>query len=346
MSDPDRTHWSDRTTQQLVRYEALFKLLDEIRPLEDIAEIASRTARQWKYFANVTSWHIALAFEDSDMLIDGMRGEATVKETDEISLWDEYYLSQGLPYIVKKEEITNKMPPPEHLRHPSIVEIQILPAMRLDRCIGVLSIGARNEPFSDIDLKFIRIFGNHLVERLFDIVVRKKYLDVLLRKATNDPLTGVYNRGAILDRLKMSCELAERTKEHVSVIIIDVDHFKRVNDTYGHSAGDTVLREIARRLDLATRSADHLGRYGGEEFLIVLYPCTEEQVLIAAERFRLGIASLPCATGLPSDDRVEITISLGTATRIGDMTCETLLKHADEALYRSKKNGRNCITQF
>ncbi|MDD3168718.1 MAG: sensor domain-containing diguanylate cyclase [Eubacteriales bacterium] len=338
--------WNNQTTQQLVRYEALFKLLDEIRSLEDIREIASHTSRQCKYFVNVACCHIILFLEGSNTTIDSARGEVEVNEAAAICAWDEHYHSLCLPFLVKKDSFSEALPPPAILRNPLIVEIKVLPIMRQGRCIGILSAGVRNEPFSEMDLKFLGIFGNHLIDRFFNIVMQKNYLAILLEKASYDPLTGLMNRGAILDKLDKYIALSGTTGEPVSVIIFDIDHFKKVNDTFGHAAGDLVLREIAGRLRLFTCMVDHFGRYGGEEFILVMYPGSEEQALVTAESLRTMIASHPFSTGTTGDNYIEVTISLGTATLHETKSGEELSKNADEALYRSKKNGRNQSTQF
>ena len=220
--------WNDQTTQKLVRYEALFKLLDEIRLIDDIREIAKHSSRQWKYFANVTCWHAVLFFNESNTIIDSSRGEASIINSVTLCAWDEHYRSQRLPYLLIREEMMNDFLPPEALQHPRVVEIQVLPIMRQDRCIGMLSAGAINERFSELDLKFLIIYGNHLIDRLYDSIIQKKYLDILLEKASYDALTGLLNRGAILEKLDSIIELSKRTNELVSIIMLDIDFFKRV----------------------------------------------------------------------------------------------------------------------
>src|SRR6202050_1671201 len=127
-------------------------------------------------------------------------------------------------------------------------------------------------------------------------------------KATHDPLTALFNRGVIMDLL--SRELARTRRENGCTIIMlgDLDHFKNVNDTYGHVVGDEVLREIARRLLASVRSYDFVGRYGGEEFLIVLNNCDSTQAIIRAEEVRDGIANHLVQT---MSGALPITMSLG-----------------------------------
>jgi diguanylate cyclase (GGDEF)-like protein len=122
--------------------------------------------------------------------------------------------------------------------------------------------------------------------------------------------------------------------------MIDMDHFKRINDTHGHLTGDEVLREAARRLTEAMRPYDFAGRYGGEEFLIVLPSCSPHNGIQRAEDFRRAIAEAPVLTALGP---LAVTCSLGVAAYDGAMRPEELIHQADEALYRAKRMGRNCV---
>src|SRR3984957_4887913 len=161
-------------------------------------------------------------------------------------------------------------------------------------------------------------------------------------KATHDPLTSLFNRGVILDLLARELTRTRRENGCTVVMLGDLDHFKDVNDTYGHIVGDEVLREIARRLLASVRSYDFVGRYGGEEFLIVLNNCDSRQALVRAEEVRNGIASHPIQT---ARGPLAITMSLG-ALSSGDwdlQLVEDILVETDVALYRAKAEGRNCV---
>jgi two-component system, cell cycle response regulator len=161
-------------------------------------------------------------------------------------------------------------------------------------------------------------------------------------KATHDPLTCLFNRGIIVDLLSRELTRTRREKGCTVVMLGDLDHFKSVNDTYGHVVGDEVLREIARRLLASIRSYDCVGRYGGEEFLIVLSNCDSAQAVTRAEEVRSGIASHPVQT---TSGLLPITMSLGVlASRDWDVQAvEEILIEADQALYRAKSEGRNCV---
>jgi len=161
-------------------------------------------------------------------------------------------------------------------------------------------------------------------------------------QATHDGLTALWNRGVIMDLLGR--ELARSRREHVStsILMCDLDHFKSVNDTYGHLAGDDVLKETAKRLLSSVRSYDLVGRYGGEEFLVILNNCNPAYALARAEQICKTIAQKPAQT---SSGAVPITMSLGllVSQEWDCLPLEELLQHADEALYAAKASGRNCV---
>lgn len=164
----------------------------------------------------------------------------------------------------------------------------------------------------------------------------------LQHRATHDNLTGLWNRHAIMELVGKEIARAQRSQGTVAVIMVDIDHFKQINDSGGHLVGDEVLKEVARRLDSVARREDTVGRYGGEEFLIVLSHSNSEGAEIAAERYRSEIASTPIEAGV---HLIALTASLGvgTATVVKGLHPEALIKRADDALYRAKKAGRNRI---
>jgi diguanylate cyclase (GGDEF)-like protein len=159
-------------------------------------------------------------------------------------------------------------------------------------------------------------------------------------QATHDVLTGLSNRGALLDVLRAEIERTLRTHTSMGLLMLDVDHFKPINDTYGHLVGDAVLKEIALRLSRAIRSYDVAGRYGGEEFLVILPSCDREQTAKGAERIRAAISSLPF---LIAGSEISLTVSIGATVAPDAAQAETeLLSLADLALYQAKSAGRNC----
>jgi diguanylate cyclase (GGDEF)-like protein len=151
----------------------------------------------------------------------------------------------------------------------------------------------------------------------------------------HDPLTGLANRRALELQLGNGFEIARRYAENISVVMADIDHFKRFNDTHGHQEGDKLLVRVAQILETVIRSSDCVFRYGGEEFLIILTKTDITNARIVAEKLR---AAVETGTG--------ITVSLGVASYENSMTgSEVLVKMADSALYRAKENGRNRVEE-
>ncbi len=171
------------------------------------------------------------------------------------------------------------------------------------------------------------------------LLAQKKSLE---QRVTHDALTGLLNRPAIFDILHKQILRAKRGGFGITVIMIDIDHFKTINDTYGHLTGDAVLCEIACRLTQSARSHEYIGRYGGEEFLAIISPYNQEGAIKAAERFRTAIASNAINA---SQTSIPVTISLGVAIAASETGLDEnlLLRRADDALYQAKHKGRNRV---
>lgn len=161
-------------------------------------------------------------------------------------------------------------------------------------------------------------------------------------QATHDSLTGLWNRGAILSLLQAQSERCTQEERSLGVLLCDVDLFKSVNDTYGHLAGDAVLRIIAERISRSVRQTDFVGRYGGEEFLLVLPDCSEETLTDIAERIRLSVCMNEIAW---SGFRLKASISIGATLQPShaDSTVEELIQSADASLFAAKRAGRNRV---
>ena len=160
--------------------------------------------------------------------------------------------------------------------------------------------------------------------------------------ATTDSLTGIYNRRTFKELAEPLLSRARRTRGPVALLLFDLDHFKRVNDTYGHLAGDDVLSGFAQLVRTCLRKEDLLGRYGGEEFVALLPGTAEPAAAALAERIRQETAETPLRAG---DQAIRITVSVGLAGDSGEAlrSLEALLGRADEALYAAKAQGRNCV---
>jgi two-component system cell cycle response regulator len=164
----------------------------------------------------------------------------------------------------------------------------------------------------------------------------------LRTRATLDELTGLLNRATILERLQRQVDRDMRSGGVSSIVLIDLDNFKRINDSHGHRVGDEVLLQATTSLTGSVRSCDELGRYGGEEFLAVLPGCDLRSALYVAERMRTTLSTALCAT---SAGPVQVSASFGVASteQFGHLATAELLNHADAALYRAKRAGRNRV---
>ena len=164
--------------------------------------------------------------------------------------------------------------------------------------------------------------------------------EALRFQATHDDLTGLWSRGTTLHLLKGELERGLRSRTPTGILMIDVDHFKRVNDTHGHLNGDMVLIEAARRIDRSVRIYDFVGRYGGEEFLVVLSNCTLEDLQKIAERARRAFADAPI---MMHAGEVSVTVSVGGVMALSEVRELDLLSAADSALYEAKRTGRDRV---
>ena len=195
------------------------------------------------------------------------------------------------------------------------------------------------KPFNVEELKARLRTGErilHLEGRLVEAREQMRF------KATHDALTSIWNRGVIMDLLGRELSRSQRESGCTIVLLGDVDHFKSINDTYGHPVGDEVLQEIARRLLLSIRSYDFVGRYGGEEFLMVLNNCKPQFADARAEEIRKAVGSRPIQT---VSGPLEVTMSFGLLLSHdwGVRPVEEFLHEVDAALYAAKAAGRNCV---
>jgi two-component system cell cycle response regulator len=194
------------------------------------------------------------------------------------------------------------------------------------------------KPFDSNELRVRLRAGRRIIELQSVLLDTQR---ILRDRATHDPLTGMWNRAQAIEALDRELVRGVREGTPVSILMADLDHFKAVNDGFGHMAGDAVLREIALRIRSSLRPYDVVGRYGGEEFLIVLPGCDAESVRPLAERVRAMIAARVVDT---SEGIVPVTVSIGAATSgVGARTNEELIRAADAALYRAKAAGRDRV---
>ncbi|HLJ78681.1 MAG TPA: diguanylate cyclase [Acidobacteriaceae bacterium] len=198
-----------------------------------------------------------------------------------------------------------------------------------------------SKPFDSNELRARLRVGQRILDLQDQLIAAQ---DALRFQATHDSLTGLLNHGAILDALHRELERGKRMQSTLGLIMVDIDHFKTVNDTLGHLAGDEVLHAAAQRLVSAVRAYDSVGRCGGEEFIVLAPGCLPPELVTQAERMRTMIASDPFVT---SAGQIRITASFGVvgASVAGEdkMERDALLRAADAALYQAKSKGRNRV---
>ena len=194
------------------------------------------------------------------------------------------------------------------------------------------------KPCNPLELK-ARLTTGERILNLEDHLVEAR--EEMRFKATHDALTLLLDRGAIMAELAAEVARLTAPEKEFSTILCDVDHFKNINDTYGHPVGDEILREVGRRLKIAVREADVVGRYGGEEFLLLLDGCGAGALAASAGRICRAVSSKPFKTGV---GLLHVTISAG-ALHVGQQgaphTVERILQKVDAALYRAKEEGRD-----
>jgi diguanylate cyclase (GGDEF)-like protein len=193
------------------------------------------------------------------------------------------------------------------------------------------------KPFDEHELQVRLRAGKRIVDLQADLLRAR---EELRERANKDLLTMLPNRSAIHSALEQEIARCHRDQRSVGVILLDIDHFKKINDTYGHFAGDAVLRETASRLRTGMRPYDQVGRYGGEEFLVVLPNCDLDKAYMQADRMRLRLQSSPMVVE-GSDLRVSASFGV-TVSDGSERSAEFFVRVADEALYQAKAGGRNC----
>ena len=284
-------------------------------------KLLERILRKWGYDVMVT--------KDGDEAWDALQ-----KEDVHLIILD--WMMPGMNGVQICREIRQQ----ERKYYPYIILLTVRD--RKEDIVEGMAAGADDyiaKPFDNQELEVRLRAGRRILDLQAALVAAQEKLQ---EQATHDMLTGLWNRSAIFDILERELARTRRQESSLGVIIADLDHFKRVNDTYGHIAGDAVLREAAARMASSLRPYDSIGRYGGEEFLCVVPGCDGPNGVQVGERIRAHVAAEPIPT---SEGMVPLTVSLGVATNAGfeDKGGDALLRAADAALYRAKNRGRNRI---
>lgn len=184
--------------------------------------------------------------------------------------------------------------------------------------------------------------GKGFVRTFTDITKRKALEASLMKLSREDPLTGLYNRRTILDLLEEEINRVLRYKHPLSVLMMDIDHFKQINDQWGHPAGDEVLKSFAAKCQSVMRENDKMGRFGGEEFVMVLPETGTADASLVAERIREMTSEMNTKAKRGATE-IPVTVSIGVTTASDGDDVEAVIARADDAMYQAKSRGRNCV---
>lgn len=279
--------------------------------------------------------------EDSDLIIVGGRGWSDPKQVIGIRFPvnadnpNKVVIETGQPYYLPEAEKAYeafRKPPHDHIK--SWLGV---PLIAQNKIIGLLAIDSE-EPadFSPEDIKIAMEFANQVSISLENA----RLFQETQTQAITDELTGIYNRRGLFQEGQFEFQRARRINRPFTVMMFDIDHFKKVNDQYGHAAGDQLLHHFAQRCLKTSRATDLVGRYGGEEFMILLSETNLEAARLIGERLRQFIMNTPFETDA---GKITITSSIGIAEAGKQDTLETLIERADAALYKAKNLGRNRV---
>ncbi len=279
---------------------------------------------------------VSLVLSGAEFEVDtAVDGETALQQASRDN-YDLYILDLRLPGVSGVQVC-------RELRHMTLVPILILTGLNeeLDKVLG-LEAGADDfvvKPFNPLELKGRLRAGARILDLQDELLAAREELHYL---ATHDFLTALWNRSAVLDQLHRALARSERQCAPLALAIADVDHFKAVNDTYGHGTGDEVLREIAGRMTSSVRPYDTVGRYGGEEFLIIFEGCSSSEAIQLAERLRSRVSLEKIKIG---ETVLSGTVSLGVAVvpKGTPDAADDLIRTADVCLYAAKKGGRNRV---
>jgi two-component system cell cycle response regulator len=226
--------------------------------------------------------------------------------------------------------------------------VAIIPLIRQSKLLGSLNLGSQNpERFeNDMGTDFVERLGSIIAICLENVINSERLTQIGL----TDALTNVSNRRYVEQRMLEEIGRARRQHYGITCMYLDIDHFKVINDTFGHQSGDDVLKEVAKRIKAELRLSDTLGRFGGEEFVVLLVNTSPSDASFVAERIRKSIQDKDFS--LSTEGSCAVTISIGVASlsdghNLGDIdeAAKTLLLRADRALYEAKEQGRNRVIE-
>jgi diguanylate cyclase (GGDEF)-like protein len=278
-------------------------------------------------------------------------GYEPISAADGSEAWEVLQMPDGphmalLDWVMPKiqgDELCRRVRKMEEGKDTHLYLILLTAKRSTDHIIRGIEAGADDyipKPFDEGELRVRVRAGQRMIQLHSQLLAAKS--DLLVQSRT-DSLTGVLNRRAILSQMETELSRAKRHGKQISLALLDIDHFKAINDTYGHWVGDAVLKECVKRIESVTRAYDSLGRFGGEEFLILFPETGESEASSICNRIRDVIAEKPVRVGKAS---IPLTVSQGVITGIGQETMDELVHQADQGMYQAKEKGRNRVERI
>lgn len=338
-----KSHYRKREIiDQLKQLHTLLEINEKIVTEQSLSELLDYIVRSTVNFLKADAGTLRLPNEEQNVLVlKSVYG--THRKSGQIYLPINENSTAGLSYLkcrpVNSSNISRQsLCPWNGEESKTFFSFLSAPLKVKDKNWGVLSLyRRRKEEFSSSEIEIAEIFASQAALA----IMNRTYLDQFRRAAIIEELTGFYNRGYFYQRLKEETNRAERTDLPLSLLVIDFDHLKYINDSYGHLAGDKALKEISKIIGACIRKVDIPARYGGDELVIILPETDSIFAFNVAERIRKKVANAPF------QNNTRLTVSIGIATYPKDTTqCETLFERADQAMYQAKQRGANRVERF
>lgn len=333
-----------RTKLEASEFAALYKLSKKLSATLKIDEILDIAITSIKEIVDYDMAAFVLKEDTETLKIAAAKGfkaaeliNATFKPDESITGW---VVKNGMPLTFSDFQDGSRDLPVFPKQSLPIRSLLCLPLSIKDDTIGVFLIASKRENFfSPYETKIFEVIAAHTATQISNAVMYRQ----MEKMATTDGLTGLFNHRYFQERLSQELERAQRYKEKLSLLLVDIDHFKKINDTYGHPAGDKILKEVAKILASSIRAVDVAARYGGEEFAVILVNTDGRGALETAERIRRIVESNKFDI---SGAALKVTGSMGIAvfpddTGLDEGAQRLLISRADSALYLAKEEGRN-----
>jgi diguanylate cyclase (GGDEF)-like protein len=327
--------------QNTEELEILYETIHDLTSTLSIREVIQRLLQRVLVHLESEIASILLIEPDGKLRIRHARGlPMEVVETTRVESGNGiagYVFESGKALLIEDVEKDNRFQKQNHERYYTSSAISA-PIKIYGRVMGVINVNNKKNRkcFSGEDLRLIKAIAGHAAVALSNAKLYEETLEL----AKRDSLTGLANHGHFWATLATEIDRAKRYDRDVSLVMIDIDHFKAYNDRYGHIAGDEALVQVARQIDMSSRSHDFVARYGGEEFAIILPETDKAGGVVVADKLRKSIADI---TPAGKNDRC-LTVSAGVSTYPYDAhSAASLVESADSRLYMAKARGRNLV---